>query len=67
MGFFQTNIFVLLDQTYCKHIVKYIKLFKIQAVGCYDINVTFISSPKDSLLEQIPARFQLFLYLKKRW
>ena len=30
--------------------VKYMKLIQIQGTGCYDINVTFLSSAKDSLL-----------------
>ena len=45
--------------------LKYRKLLKIQGTSGYDINVSFISSPKDEI--QIPARFQFFLHLKKGW
>ena len=44
MEFFQISIFVFWIE-----LVKYIKLFKIERNGRYDINVTFISSPKDGL------------------
>ena len=44
-------------------------MFKIQGTGCYNIDVTFISSEKrwSSKICQIriPARFQVFLHLKK--
>ena len=43
---------------YWINFVKYIKLFKIQGAGCYDINVTFISSPKDSLLQFVNFEFR---------
>ena len=46
MEFFQINKFVLLDK-----IKLFIKLFKIQGTDCYDIIVTFISSPKNGFLE----------------
>lgn len=38
-------------QIYWFYWIKYINLFKIKATGCYDINVTFISSSKDGLLK----------------
>ena len=37
--------------------VKYIKLLIVYSNGCYDINVTFISSPKNGLLEFV--KFEL--------
>ena len=40
-----------------KH-VKYIKLFKIQGTRYYDINVIFILSPKDGLLEFFKFEFR---------
>ena len=46
MEFFQINIFALLDK-----ICKMYKAVKIQGNGCYDISTTFISPPKDGLLE----------------
>ena len=64
MEFFQINIFVILDK-----VVKYIKSFKIEGSGCYDINVAYILSPEDGLLElkiRIPARFWFFLHLKRK-
>ena len=42
MELFHIKIFVLLDK-----ICKLYKLFKIQGTGYYNINVTFISFPKD--------------------
>ena len=30
---------------------KYLKLFKTQGTGCYNLNVTFILSPRDGLLK----------------
>ena len=33
-------------------------MFKIQDTGCYNINVTFISSQKDGLLKYIKFEFQ---------
>ena len=53
MEFFQINIFILLEKC-----VKYIKSFKIQGTGYYDINVTFTRSPKDGLLEFIKFEFR---------
>ena len=41
-----------------KKYVKYIKLFKIQGTGCYDVNVTFTWSPKDDLLQFIKFKFR---------
>ena len=38
--------------------VNYIKLFKIQGTGCYNINVTFISSQKDGLLKYVECEFR---------
>ena len=55
--FFEVNTFV----KYIKlNIVKYIKLFKFQGTGCYDINVTFRSSPRDGLLEFVKFEFGHF-------
>ena len=53
---FQINIFV--NFVYFVYFVKYSKLFKIQGTGCYDINVTFISSPKLDLLEFVKFEFR---------
>ena len=47
--------------------VKYIKLFKIQRTGCYDINVTFTSSPKDGLLKLVKFGFQHFSSFSCIW
>ena len=33
-------------------------LFKIQGNGCYSVNVTFISSPKDDPLEFVKFEFR---------
>ena len=56
MEFFQINIFVLLNK-----ICKILGLLKIQGTGCYNIDVTLISSLKDGLLKfvkiQISARY----------
>ena len=64
MELFQVNIFILLEKY-----VKYIKLFKIQDTGYYDINVTFKGSRKDGLLEFIKFKFRhdysLFCIWKK--
>ena len=64
MELFQVNIFILLEKY-----VKYVKLFKIQCTGYYDINVTFKGSPKDGLLEFIKFKFRhdycLFCIWKK--
>ena len=54
--FFQINIIVLLDK-----VCNIIKVFKIQGTCCYDITVTFISSPKDDLLEFVKLEFGTFL------
>ena len=43
---------------YWINFVKYIKLLKIQDTGCYNINVTFVSSPKDGLLEFVKFEFR---------
>ena len=37
---------------------KLYKLFRILGTGCYNINVTFISSPKDGLLKLIKFEFR---------
>ena len=41
-----------------KKLVNYIKWFKIQDNFCYNVNVTFISSPKDGLLQFIKIKFR---------
>ena len=33
-------------------------MFKIQGTGCYNINVTFISSEKDGLLKYVKFEFR---------
>ena len=38
--------------------INYIKLFKIRGTGCHDINVTFLSSPKDGLLKCVKCEFR---------
>ena len=45
------EFFQIICLFYWLKFVKYIKLFKIQVTSCYDVNVTFISSPKDGILE----------------
>ena len=52
--FFQVKKFV-----YWIKFVKYMKLFEIQGTSCYDINVTFIRSPKDDLLKFVKSEFRL--------
>ena len=53
MEFFQIKIFALLDK-----FVNYIKLFKIQDIGCCNINVTFMSSQKDGVIECVKFEFR---------
>ena len=53
MEFFHINIFILLDK-----VCKYIKLLQIQGTGCYNINVVFISSPKNGFLELVRFEFR---------
>ena len=64
MEFFQISIFVFWIE-----LVKYIKLFKIERNGRYDINVTFISSSKDGLPKFFKFKLwylsSFFLRLKK--
>ena len=47
--------------------VKYIKLLKIQGTGCGDINVTFISFPKDGFLEFVKFEFHQFFSFSCIW
>ena len=47
--------------------VKYVKSFKIQGTGCYDINVTFMSSPKVGLLEFIKSKFRHVSSFSPHW
>ena len=54
MGFFQVNVFSLLARFF----KSFFKFFQIQGPGCYNINVTFLSSPKDDLLNLIKFEFQ---------
>ena len=45
------------------------KLIQIQGTGCYDINVTFLSSAKDNLLRfsnSSPDTFPIFPALEKK-
>ena len=58
MELFQTKIFILLDQILLDKICKSYKLFKIQGTGCYNINITFISSSTDGLLHFVKFEFR---------
>ena len=46
MVFFQVNVFSLLARLF----KSFFKFFQIQGPGYYNINVAFLSSPKDDLL-----------------
>ena len=52
------NSFKWIYLFYCRKCVKYLKSFKIQGNGCYDKNVSFISSPKDDLLKFVKFEFR---------
>ena len=63
------NSFRWIYSFYWLKFIKYIKLLIVQGNGCYDINVTFISSPKNGLLEFV--KFEImqvssFFYIWKK-
>ena len=58
MELFQIKIFVLLSIIVKFIECNYIKLFEIKGLGCYNVNVIFISSQNNGLLKYVKFGFR---------